>query len=262
MVTFLPRSVQVRHLGSGAIIRNRTAELILVTRTAKEEFERPADVIFFGQHGGLNQKNTTKIGHFRMNEHNHFLLDMLPAKFKRLPHIFDHPWLVYSTDDMVRGRSTLIVSASGLCRRHLVFPMSADVGPCRQWHIWVGHGRKYGARRWNRVAISFRSKVISTSGLCCLHFALTMSADVWPCLECHGWVGHHQTHWRIAAGIVMIKSYFFFRFGGRHFEHWKSVDVGQCPSVIIESDMIEVMGFLTFQLSRYHLLFSFWHQGM
>ena len=42
--------------------------------------------------------------------------------------------------------------------------MSADVGPCRQWHIRVRRGRKCGASRSNRVEICFRSKVISTSG--------------------------------------------------------------------------------------------------
>ena len=30
--------------------------------------------------------------------------------------------------------------------------MSADVEQCRQCHIQIGHGRKYGGRRWNRVA--------------------------------------------------------------------------------------------------------------
>ena len=44
------------------------------------------------------------------------------------------------------------------------FPMSADVGQCRQCHIRVGHGRKCGGSRWNRFEICFRSKVISTSG--------------------------------------------------------------------------------------------------
>jgi hypothetical protein len=44
------------------------------------------------------------------------------------------------------------------------FPISADVGQCRQCHIPVGHGRKCGGSRWNRVAICLCSKVISTSG--------------------------------------------------------------------------------------------------
>ena len=44
------------------------------------------------------------------------------------------------------------------------FPMSADVGQCRRRHIPVGHRRKCGGSRWNRVEICFRSKVISTSG--------------------------------------------------------------------------------------------------
>jgi len=38
--------------------------------------------------------------------------------------------------------------------------------------------RKCGGRRWDRVAISFRSKVISTSGLCRRHFVFLMSPDV------------------------------------------------------------------------------------
>jgi len=28
-----------------------------------------------------------------------------------------------------------VISTSGLHHRHFAFPMSADVGPCRQWHI-------------------------------------------------------------------------------------------------------------------------------
>ncbi len=44
------------------------------------------------------------------------------------------------------------------------FPMAVDVGQCRQCHILVEHGRKCGGSRWNRFAICFRSKVISTSG--------------------------------------------------------------------------------------------------
>ncbi len=43
--------------------------------------------------------------------------------------------------------------------------MSAGVGQCRQCHIRVGHGRKCWGSRWNRLAICFRSKAISTSGL-------------------------------------------------------------------------------------------------
>ncbi len=45
------------------------------------------------------------------------------------------------------------------------WPTSGNVGQCRQYHIQVGHGRKYDDRSWNRGAISHRSKVISTSGL-------------------------------------------------------------------------------------------------
>ena len=44
------------------------------------------------------------------------------------------------------------------------FPISADVGQCRQCHIRIRHGRKCCGSRWNHFAICFRSKVISTSG--------------------------------------------------------------------------------------------------
>ena len=43
-------------------------------------------------------------------------------------------------------------------------PMSADAGQCGQCNIRVGDGRKYGGSRWNRFAICFRSKGLSTSG--------------------------------------------------------------------------------------------------
>ncbi len=43
------------------------------------------------------------------------------------------------------------------------FAMSAYVGQFRQCYIRVEHGRKCGGSRWNRFAMCFRSKVISTS---------------------------------------------------------------------------------------------------
>ncbi len=44
------------------------------------------------------------------------------------------------------------------------FPMSAYVRQFRQCYIRAEHGRKCGDNRWNRFAMCFRSKVISTSG--------------------------------------------------------------------------------------------------
>ncbi len=58
------------------------------------------------------------------------------------------------------------------------FQMSADVGQCRQCHILVGHLRKFGGSRWNRFAICFRSKVISTSGF---HFRFRGQHLSYPC---------------------------------------------------------------------------------
>jgi len=47
--------------------------------------------------------------------------------------------------------------------RHFEFPMSANVGQCRQCHIQVGRGGKCGGSSWSRIAISFRSRVIAKS---------------------------------------------------------------------------------------------------
>ncbi len=60
------------------------------------------------------------------------------------------------------------------------FPMLADVGSSLQCNSYVGHGRKCGCSRWNRFAISFCSKVISTSGF---HFRFRgrhLSFRCWP----------------------------------------------------------------------------------
>ena len=66
------------------------------------------------------------------------------------------------------------------------FPMSADVGQCRRRHIPVGHRRKCGGSRWNRVEICFRSKVISTSGF---HFRFRGRHLRFPCRPMSGNVG-------------------------------------------------------------------------
>ena len=42
---------------------------------------------------------------------------------------------------------------------------TSDGGSCRQCHTNVWYYRKYGDIRWNHIPISFRSKVISVSGL-------------------------------------------------------------------------------------------------
>ena len=128
-----------------------------------------------------------------------------------------------------------VISTSGFCRRHFWFPMSADVGPCRQCHILVWHGRKCGGSRWNRVEIYFRSKVISTSGFGGRHFEFQMSADVGPCRQCHICVGRGKKNVGVAVGIASpslyifpFNRYFHFRFHGRHFEFRMSADVGPC----------------------------------
>ena len=43
------------------------------------------------------------------------------------------------------------------------FPMLAEVGPCWQCHIYVGHGRKYGSNRWNCIAISASGLIAAIS---------------------------------------------------------------------------------------------------
>ena len=104
-------------------------------------------------------------------------------------------------------------------------PTSADVGQCRQCHIRVGHSRKCGGSRWNRFAICFRSKVISTSGF---HFRFNarhlsyqyrlLSADVGQCRQFHIRVGHGRWN-RFAICFrskVISTSGFHFRFRGRH----------------------------------------------
>ena len=62
------------------------------------------------------------------------------------------------------------------------FPISPDVGQWWQCHMLVGHGRKCGGSRYNHITISFRSKVISTSGL----MAAILSSG---CLSMSGNVG-------------------------------------------------------------------------
>jgi len=88
-------------------------------------------------------------------------------------------------------------------------PMSGDVGPCRQCHIWVGHGRKCGGSLWNRVAIFFRSKVIFTSGFASSPFWFPMSADVGPCRQRHNWVGNGRqcggSRWTASPSLSVKK---------------------------------------------------------
>ena len=51
---------------------------------------------------------------------------------------------------------------------------TSDGGSCRQCHTNVWHRRKYGDIRWNHIPISFRSKVISVSGLVAAIFQFRM----------------------------------------------------------------------------------------
>ena len=49
------------------------------------------------------------------------------------------------------GNNSRVISTSGFRGRHFGFRMSADVGQCRRWHVWVGHSRKCGGSRWNLI---------------------------------------------------------------------------------------------------------------
>jgi hypothetical protein len=75
------------------------------------------------------------------------------------------------------------------------FSMSANVGPCRQCHVWIGHGLKYMDSRLNRLESFFRSKVISTFGFYGRHCGFPMSDDIGLCRQCHIWGGHVRK-WR------------------------------------------------------------------
>ncbi len=131
--------------------------------------------------------------------------------------------------------------------------MSADVEQCRQCHLRVGHGRKCGGSRWNRFAICFRSKVISTSGF---HFRFRgrhefpMLANVGPFRQCHICVGHGRkcggSRWNrfpmCFRSNVISTSGFHFRCRGRHLSfryRLMSVRVG---SVISKSGMVDNVG--------------------
>ncbi len=43
--------------------------------------------------------------------------------------------------------------------------MSADVGPCRPWHIYVGHGRKCGEAIESSFLSHANPEILCTSGL-------------------------------------------------------------------------------------------------
>jgi hypothetical protein len=68
-------------------------------------------------------------------------------------------------------------------------PKSANVTQCQRCQVKVGHGRKFGDSLWNRVAISCRLKVISSSGLvtAILNPQSATSADI--DINCHIQVG-------------------------------------------------------------------------
>ena len=80
------------------------------------------------------------------------------------------------------------------CRRPFAFPMSADVGPCRQWSELRMAENVEVAAEIASPSLSVK-KYFYTSSLCRRYFAFSMSADVGPCRQCYGWVGHHLKHW-------------------------------------------------------------------
>jgi len=101
------------------------------------------------------------------------------------------------------------------------------LGPCRQWHIWVGRRRKCWGRRLDRVAISLpvRWTVVSTSGLCRCHFAFLMSADVGHVVSGiseSGVVENVGVAAEITSPSLSVQSYFYFRFPAGHLEFRQS----------------------------------------
>ena len=89
-------------------------------------------------------ENTTKIGQFRINGHNHFSRHVISEIQTTAPIFSTTPDSDLPLTTWLRGRLTSVVSTSGLYRRQFAFPMSVDVGPCRQCHGWVGHHGKHG----------------------------------------------------------------------------------------------------------------------
>ena len=67
--------------------------------------------MFFGQHGGLNRKNTKKIGHFRINEHNNVSRHVI-SEIQTATPIFS------TTPD-----SEMPLSAWSEVARHRLFPL-------------------------------------------------------------------------------------------------------------------------------------------
>jgi len=63
-----------------------------------------------------------------------------------------------------------------------------------------------GGSLWNRITSSFRSNVISTSGLNFRRsdqkFEFRVSADVGPCCPCHVYVGHGRKNLGVAVGTA------------------------------------------------------------
>ena len=90
----------------------------------------------------------------------------MAPRFQLLPLYFG---LGYDSVDFVLDVGRLMkfkmaATETGSRGLHLEFRLIANVGQCRQCHRRVRHGRKCDASRWNRVASSFRSIVISISG--------------------------------------------------------------------------------------------------
>ena len=92
---------------------------------------------------------------------------------------------------------------------------SGDVGQCRQYHILLWRGRKYGCKSWNRGAICHRSKIISTPGLMAAILNVsrrTTSGNLRGDVVKSGMVDNMGIAVGIAAPSLAVQKLFHFRF--------------------------------------------------
>ncbi len=75
---------------------------------------------------------------------------------------------------VLRMRRNTINSTSGFLADVCV----TDVGQCQQCYIRAGHVKKCGDSRWNRFAISSRSKVMLTRLFGIRHLEIRTSLDM------------------------------------------------------------------------------------
>jgi hypothetical protein len=80
--------------------------------------------------------------------------------FDGYPDIFEYIGLRYGTVDMARYRPTPEVQngghETGRGNTCFEFRIMTDVGPCWQWHLWVGHGRNFSVQNWFPLPVSGR----------------------------------------------------------------------------------------------------------